>query len=87
MVAAAPAPVAGGTSTALIRLDGAMTRVQNYIDDKFSHRRGSKTLSSLHSRARNNDAGRERGRAAADAMAIGRRGMTNGNGSSRKLLS
>lgn len=65
---------AGSASTALIRLDGALTRVRSYIDDKFKSRRsGANALSSGRS---NNAEGKARGRAAADAMTLGRRAMT-----------
>ncbi|HVJ71620.1 MAG TPA: hypothetical protein VM531_08970 [Sphingomicrobium sp.] len=75
-VAAAPE----GTSVALVRLGGAMTKVEKYIDDKFKKRRGgSKSLTALRS---SNAEGAKRGRAAADAMAIGRRGL----GTTTKLL-
>lgn len=73
---------AGSESQALMRLDGALTKVQHYIDDKFKSRRGS--ASPLSNGRSTNDEGAKRGRAAADAMTIGRRGVTGG--ATRKLL-
>lgn len=64
----------GSESTAMIRLDGALTRVTAYIDEKFRHRRGS--ASPLRNGRSTNSAGHERGRAAANAMTLGRRAMT-----------
>lgn len=71
--------VPGGTSTALLRLDGALVKVQKYIDDRFASRRSS--ARAITQRARTNHAGASAGRAAADAMPIGRRGITGGSGS------
>lgn len=63
-----------GSSVALMRLSGAMTKVNAYIDNRFKGRKGSLGhLSALRSR---NSEGSARGRAAADAMAIGRKGIT-----------
>lgn len=71
-VAAAPE----GTSVALVRLDGALVKVNAYIDDKFKKRRGSVgALTGLRTR---NAEGAKRGRAAADRIAIGRRGVSGG---------
>lgn len=75
-VAAAETTVPGGSSTALIRLDGALAKAQRYIDDKFSHRRGG-GLAALGRLDRNNSVGASRGRAAANAMTLGRRGLTS----------
>lgn len=75
--------VPGAQSTALIRLDGALVRVRQYIDDKFKSRRGAAPLQRINDR---NAEGRARGRAAADAMPIGRRGVTGGR-SVKGLLS
>lgn len=66
--------------TALIRLEGALIKAQKYIDDKFAHRRGSPALALYHG---GHAEGRARGRAAADAMPIGRRGVT---GRATKLI-
>jgi hypothetical protein len=76
----ATADVPGGESQALMRLDGQLVKVRQYIDDKFKSKRGASALSYTHS---GNAAGRSAGRAAADAMAIGRKGITSG---ARKLL-
>ncbi len=78
-VAAADASVPGGTSTALIRLDGQLVRAQKFIDDKFAGRR-IRYASSLARLDSNNAAGREHGRAAADRMAIGRKAMNSAVG-------
>ena len=74
------AAVAEAPGQGLMRLDGALVKVNAYIDNKFKTRRGVGPLAALRER---NAEGSARGRAAADAMAIGRRGI----GSSRKLLS
>jgi hypothetical protein len=74
--------VPGGESTALMRLNGAMVKVQRYIDDKFKGRRGAGALTE---RYRSNAAGSAAGRAAADRMPIGRRGI-DGKKSTRGLL-
>jgi hypothetical protein len=66
---------AGSESQALIRLDGALTRVKSYIDDKFKSRRsGANALSSGRS---TNSEGVARGKAAANAMTLGRRAVTS----------
>lgn len=74
---------AGSESQALMRLDGALIKVRRYIDDKFKSRRSS--VSALSSGRSTNSEGTKRGRAAADAMTIGRRGVTGAT--TRKLLS
>lgn len=61
--------------TALMRLEGALVKAQQYVDDKFKARRGLPALA--YSRASNAEGARQ-GRAAADAMPIGRRGVTGG---------
>jgi hypothetical protein len=63
-----------GTSVALMRLDGALQKARAYTDDKFKGRRGASALSGRN--ADHHD-GRARGRAAADRMVIGRRGVEN----------
>jgi hypothetical protein len=73
--------VPGGESTALMRLDGAMVKVSRYIDDKFKGKRGAHALRDKY---RNNEAGASAGRAAADRMPIGRKGVSGG--STRGLL-
>lgn len=74
--------VPGGESTALVRLNGALVKVQTYIDDKFKSKKSS--IGSLAARHSDNSAGRAAGRAAADRMPIGRRGVAGG--SARGLL-
>jgi hypothetical protein len=73
----------GSNSTALVRLNGALVRVNKYIDDKF---KSKSAASSLKYNASANSEGSRRGRAAADKMVIGRRGVTGGS-SPRGLLS
>lgn len=70
---AAVAEAPEGASVALVRLDGALVKVKTYIDDKFKKRRGASPLSGLTA---NHSVGVARGRAAANAMTIGRRGVT-----------
>lgn len=70
--------VPGGSSQALMRLEGALVKAQRYVDDKF---KGS--ASSLKRTSANHSEGRRAGRAAADAMTIGRRGI---DGGPRKML-
>lgn len=71
------ATVPGGQSQALIRLNGALVKVQQYVDDKFKSKRSS--ASALAAPRSNNAAGRAAGRAAADKMPIGRKGVTGGS--------
>jgi hypothetical protein len=66
-----------GTSVALMRLDGALEKVKTYIDDKFKSRRGG-NAAPLASLRRSNREGARQGRAAADALAIGRKGVEGG---------
>jgi len=73
---------AGSESQALMRLDGALVKVQRYIDNKFKAKRGS--ASALRSGRSTNEEGSRRGRAAADSMTIGRKGVTGAV--ARKLL-
>lgn len=82
-VTQAAADVPNGASVAMIRLDGALVKVRKYVDDKFKARRGVSALALERGR---NSEGAARGRAAADKMAIGRRGVTSGKGT-RGLLS
>lgn len=77
------ADMPGGQSQALIRLSGAMQKVNNYIDDKFKSTR-TRGVAALSSGRSNNAEGAARGRAAADAMPIGRRAITGS--STRGLL-
>lgn len=81
--AVAEVPV-GSETQALVRLNGALVKVQKYMDDKFSSRRRS-GLAALSSGRSTHAEGRARGRAAADKMTIGRRGVTGG-ASPRGLL-
>lgn len=67
----------GSESQALMRLDGALVKVTKYIDDKFSGKR--KSLHALSTGRSTNAEGRRQGREAADAMPIGRRGVTVGS--------
>lgn len=66
----------GGESQALMRLDGALAKVRTYVDNKFKGRKGSATA--LRSGRSDHAAGRAWGRAAADKMTIGRKGITSG---------
>lgn len=81
-VAAAVADAPGSESQALVRLNGALAKVNKYIDDKFSGRKSS--ASALSGGRSTNSEGHARGRAAADKMVIGRRGVTGS--SARGLL-
>jgi len=68
-----------GTSseTALVRLDGALIKVRKYIEDKFvTSRRAARALNALSVRVTAHEAGRAAGRAAADSIVLGRRGIT-----------
>jgi hypothetical protein len=71
---AAVATAPEGSSVALMRLDGALIKARKYTDDKFQGRRGVSALNSM--RVNSNLEGGRRGRAAADAMTIGRRGVS-----------
>lgn len=72
----------GNPSTALIRLSGAMAKVNAYIDDKFKSRR---TAVSLRRNAHAHAEGAARGRAAAEQVVLGRKGLTSA-ASGRKQL-
>jgi hypothetical protein len=74
-VAIAVQDAPGTKSVALMRLDGALIKVQKYIDDKFSGRR---SVNPVYGVRTNHAVGRAMGRAAADAMAIGRKGISSG---------
>lgn len=65
--AVAESPV--GASTALIRLSGALRKAEKYVDDKFKSKRGVSALNLPHG---GHAEARQRGRAAADAMTLGR---------------
>jgi hypothetical protein len=71
-------PVAPGEeSTALIRLNGAMTKVQKYVDDRFGGGRG-RPASYIQGRRGGNSRGLAAGKAAADAMPIGQKSVAGG---------
>lgn len=74
----------GDHTTALVRLNGAMTKVQEHIDAKFGKKR--RYASALNGGSSHNADGRAWGRAAADRMPIGRRGITASTGTVRGLL-
>jgi hypothetical protein len=59
----------------LMRLEGAVVKVRKYIDDKFSGRKGG--AGTLNYRFRNHAEGREAGRAAADSVNLGKRGINS----------
>lgn len=72
-------PLPGASPTALIRLEGALVKAQQYIDNKF---RGRATpLGGYY--GHNHSDGRAWGRAAADRMTIGRSGIA---GATTKVL-
>ena len=71
------APIYGSETTALIRLNGALVKVRRYIDDKFKSKKSS--AKSLTTRLRPNAEGIRRGKAAADRMTIGRKGVVGGS--------
>lgn len=77
--------VATGNSeeTGLMRLNGALRKVQSYIDDKFSNRRAASRAGALNHRSRNHEAGRAAGREAANSITLGRRGLNQGSGRGR----
>lgn len=75
-VRAAAPDVPGGESVALMRLDQALVKVQEYVDHKFGHKR--RYASALNGGRTGHADGRAWGRAAADRMAIGRRGVAAG---------
>lgn len=68
------------SSTALVRLDTALVRVRDYIKDRYT-----RNASSLKRIRVEHEEGRRRGRAAADKMNIGQRGV-EGSGGPSKLL-
>ena len=84
-VKAAAADVPGSSSQALMRLEGSLVKVRAYIDNKFKGRRGG--ASALNGGRKNHAEGRARGRAAADAVTLGQRGITAPSGAPRRLLS
>lgn len=68
-------------SQALMRLDGALVKVRRYIEDKFERRKGA--ADALNGGRKHHVAGRTAGRAAADRIPLGRRGV---DGSSIKMI-
>jgi len=74
--AVAETTLPGGESTALMRLSGALKKVDQYIDNKFKARKNS--AGSLMGNYGRNNHGAAAGRAAADSMPIGRRGVSGG---------
>lgn len=70
----------GVQSTALIRLEGALVKVNKYVNNKFKSRGG---LNALQGRRGSNAEGRARGIEAANRVTIGRRGVA---GAERKQL-
>lgn len=76
--AEAAARSGGSTETGLMRLDGALIKVQRYIDDKFSSRAAHRYASNLSGRSCDHSEGRAAGRAAADQVPLGRRGLNSG---------
>lgn len=67
------------TETGLMRLDGALMKARKYVQDKFSSRpAAARTAGMLRHRGGRHEHGRAAGRAAADAIVLGRRGLTSG---------
>jgi len=75
--AVAEAP--GGSQTGLMRLNGALVKVQKYVDNKFGGP-GRRYADALNGGSKNNHQGRSDGRAAAEKMVLGRRGVNAGMG-------
>lgn len=80
-VAEVAADIPGGTTQALMRLDGALVKVRKYIDNKFTGHR--KYASQISGPSGYHAAGRAAGTAAADRMPMGRRGV---DGATRKQI-
>ena len=78
-VRAAGANTPGGSSTALVRLDQALVRAQDYIDNKFGGAKAAPTRMGFGI-----SVGREAGRAAADKMHLGK-GIGKGDGPKGQL--
>jgi len=65
--------VGGDPGTALVRLDGALIKVREYIDERYGkRRRRAEHVSGYH---KDHSEGRAWGRAAADRMSLGRKGI------------
>jgi hypothetical protein len=74
------------TETGLMRLDGSLIKVRQYIEDKFSSSsRAAKSIRALQNRGGRHEHGRAAGRAAADSITLGSRAITGG--ADRKKLS
>ncbi len=71
-----PPDVPGAESTALIRLSGAMKKVQTYVDQRFQKK--ARHAGALEGRYGWNVHGTRMGREAADRMVLGRKGVTSG---------
>lgn len=67
------------SETGMVRLGGALKKVEQYIEDKFSHKKAASRIGKLDFRSRNHEAGREAGRAAADNITLGKRGINGGS--------
>lgn len=67
----------------LMRLNGAMMKVKKYVEDKFEGK--ARHASALNGGARFHVAGRAAGRAAADKIPLGRRGVEGSSGPMRRL--
>ncbi|TXH18554.1 MAG: M48 family peptidase [Hyphomicrobiaceae bacterium] len=59
----------------LMRLEGAVMKVRQYVNDKFAGRKGG--AGSLNHRFRDHAEGRAAGRAAADSVNLGKRGINS----------
>lgn len=66
------AAATGSSSTALIRLQGALVRAEAYVKERYSHKASATHMQTGISK------GREEGRRAADAMRLGQRGVEAG---------
>jgi hypothetical protein len=82
-VKVAAADVPGGESVALMRIDQALVKVRDYIS-KFQKKR--RYASALNGGRAGHAEGRAWGRAAADRMAIGRKGVASGASGPRALI-
>ncbi len=71
------------STMALVRLSGALARVDAFIDNRFTRKR---SVAHLSDRGTYNTSGAAYGRAAADAMPIGRKGVGQGSAASAKML-
>jgi hypothetical protein len=76
VVAEAAANVPGGQAMALMRIDNALIKARDYVDQKFSRKRNY--ASHLNGGRSYHQEGRAWGRAAADRIVLGRRGVGAG---------